>query len=248
MKSRRRYKRFDCPFAVKFRPTYGAKDYFSGSAMDLSCEGLGISARDFRFILYENLELVIGPDGGGDTASVFGDIVWKKQEGKGCLAGINFRMKDRGIQEAILGGIFARSNIPVDYLYSPDPDYSAPDKTGGQPAAYAPVSAPKGIYRLGLIRKYDHSGAKCTVTFRLLRDMARNVRNVAIAGDFNDWDPSRSFMTRLENGDFVISIELGTNREYRFRYLIDGKLWVNDPYADKFVRNGRGTKDSVVIV
>jgi len=219
--------------------------------MNLSCEGLGISAYDFRFILYENLELSIGSNGSGGDVSLFGDIVWKKQDGKGCLAGIKFRMKDRGIQKATLERIFSRSNIPADNLYSLDLDYSAPDKAGGPPAVYNPGPAckpPEALYKLGFSKKYDHSGAKCTVTFRLLRETTRNVRNVAIAGDFNDWDASRSPMTRLENGDFVISIELGSNREYRFKYLVDGQRWVNDPYADKFARNERGTKDSIVIV
>ncbi len=55
-------------------------------------------------------------------------------------------------------------------------------------------------------------------------------------------------MTRLENGDFIITIDLDSKGEYKFRYLIDGLRWEIDWYADKFVPNDLGSKDSVVIV
>jgi len=238
-KSRRKFTRSEAPLAVKFRPTYGATDYFMGAVKNLSCEGLRLDAHDFRFILYEHLELIIDIRDNGGPVSLFGDIIWKKQNGKRCLAGIKFRMKDKQLQEEAVRKIFSFSHIPSDRMYSNDADYHIHEEQDMQ-------SMPP--YKLGFIKLYNENGATCRVTFRLLRDMAKNADIVTIVGDFNDWDPARSSMTRLKNGDFVITIDLNSRREYRFRYLIDGHRWENDRYADKFVKNRFGAKDSIVIV
>ena len=59
LETRRKFKRFNILLGVKFKPTYGAKDYFSGISSNISCEGMALTADDFRFILYEYLELII---------------------------------------------------------------------------------------------------------------------------------------------------------------------------------------------
>lgn len=249
--SRRKFRRFDLPLIVKFRPTYGATDYSGATALNLSCGGLGLDAYDFRFILYENLELIVGVPVSGDTFSLFGDIVWKKQVGKRCLAGIKFKKKNKILQEETIEKILVTSNIPASEIYGRDPDYSvrpgtekiSPSQTSG---SYE--MTPEPTYKLGFIKQYHDNGNRCKVTFRLLREAARNTRHVRIVGDFNNWDASQSPMTRLGNGDFVITIDLPSRKEYRYRYLIDGSRWENDWYADKFVLNEFGSKDSVVIV
>lgn len=230
--SRRKFRRFKVPLGVSFRPTYGARDYFTGTAVNLSCEGLGLDAHDFRFFVYENLELHIEVPGSRDSVSLIGDVLWKKQIGKRCLAGIKFKIESESMQKDTVGKIFASTNISMDNMYSNDPD-----------------TALTGLpNKLGFIKQYHEGGTKCKVTFRLPREMAHNTRHVAIVGDFNNWDASRSPMTRLENGDFVVTIDLDSRREYKFRYLMDGLRWENDWYADRFVPNDHGSKDSVVIV
>jgi hypothetical protein len=47
-------------------------------------------------------------------------------------------------------------------------------------------------------------------------------------------------------GGFSLTVDLGTGRAYRFRYLLDGQRWDNDWAADAYVRNGFGGDDSVV--
>jgi 1,4-alpha-glucan branching enzyme len=132
-------------------------------------------------------------------------------------------------------------------MFSNDTDYIIHEKTEKTPAAgTAGFSGLPNM--LGFIKEYYESGTKCKVTFRLPRERADNIKNVAIVGDFNNWDTSKSLMTRLGNGDYVITMDLDSNAEYRFRYLIDGHRWENDWYADRFAPNGLGSKDSVVIV
>lgn len=249
--SRRNYRRSDLQIGAAFRPTYGATEYSRGTAVNLSCEGLGLDAPDFRFILYENLELVVELFGSGDTVTIFGDIMWKRQDGKKCRAGIKFRMKDKNMQKSLIERVYAASKIPVSEIYARDPDYiicEAVEKVSVYQPAVLHELPPEPLHKLGFIKQYHDSGAKCRVTFRLLREAARNTQNVRIVGDFNNWDTSQSPMTQLRNGDFVITMDLPSKREYRYRYLLDGHRWENDWYADKFVPNEFGSKDSVVIV
>lgn len=251
MKSKRKFKRFDLISEVKFRPTYGATEYHPGVAFNLSCEGLGIDTHDFRFIIYENLDLIVNVPGNETPVSLSGDIMWKRQNSERCRAGIKFRMKDGTMKEAAVGNIFSSFNIPANHMYNHDFEYIVQKGTLKTPGAerYAPNRRPLNLpNKLGFIKKYNENGNKCKVTFRLLREVAKNPQDVTIVGDFNDWDPSESPMTRLANGDFVITMELDSRKEFRFRYLIDGHRWEIDWYADKFVRNDQGSKDSVVIV
>jgi len=241
--TKRKYRRFDLSLGVKFKPTYGARDYFTGFISDLSCEGLGLTADDFNFIKYEYLELIIDLPGAERPVSVFGDILWKKKNGKRCAAGIKFRMKDNDMLEDAIHNICLYADIPLHDMYSRDSDYVvSPEnrKNSDNNLAFS--------NKLGFIKQYNENRTKCKVTFRLLREDAKNSQYVTIVGDFNNWEEFESPMSRLKNGDFMITLELNAPRDYRFKYLIDGLRWENDPYADRFVRNDYGTKDSVVIV
>ena len=100
----------------------------------------------------------------------------------------------------------------------------------------------------GIRKEYLKSAPLRNVTFSLPREAAADARKVTLVGDFNNWDISESPMIQLETGDFVITLDLDSKRKYRFRYLIDGSRWENDRYADRYVPNDFGGKDSVVIV
>jgi hypothetical protein len=55
-------------------------------------------------------------------------------------------------------------------------------------------------------------------------------------------------MKRRKDGRFSVTLSLTAGQQYRFRYLLDGEHWVNDPAADASVPNGFGSEDSVVQV
>jgi len=70
---------------------------------------------------------------------------------------------------------------------------------------------------------------------------------VSVLGDFNGWDATATPMIqRRPDANWVAVVELEAGRCYRFRYLLDGKQWLNDWYADGFEDNSFGTNDSVV--
>ena len=71
-----------------------------------------------------------------------------------------------------------------------------------------------------------------TVTFILCAPCKNNVR---LVGDFNGWTESNDNYLMKKDGDYwwLEVTGLNTNQEYAFQYLVDGDLYVGDPYAEK---------------
>jgi len=74
----------------------------------------------------------------------------------------------------------------------------------------------------------------CRITFSLTDTLVDHPREVALLGDFNNWDPGKGRMQKSENGFFEKTIELPLGRDYQFRYLIDNCHWENDWQADAY--------------
>jgi 1,4-alpha-glucan branching enzyme len=100
----------------------------------------------------------------------------------------------------------------------------------------------------GIKKQYLKSKSLCKVTFKLPKEAAPDAQTVNIVGDFNRWNKEETPMKRLKNGDFTVTLELETGREYKFKYLIDDIRWENDWHADRYEPNVYGTDDSVVVV
>ncbi len=59
---------------------------------------------------------------------------------------------------------------------------------------------------------------------------------VYVLGDFNDWvlDSTNQMFLTPDSMRFWIELNgLEPGKEYVFQYVIDGKIWIGDPYADK---------------
>jgi 1,4-alpha-glucan branching enzyme len=83
------------------------------------------------------------------------------------------------------------------------------------------------------------------VTFELPSTMW--AERVNLVGEFNDWDTTTTPMTRnRSDANWKVTVELEQGRRYRFRYLVDGKEWLNDWHADDHEENPYGSYDSVV--
>jgi 1,4-alpha-glucan branching enzyme len=87
----------------------------------------------------------------------------------------------------------------------------------------------------------------CKVTFTVDADAINGGKEVALLGEFNDWDPTDFTMRKLKNGSFTKTIELETGHDYQFRYLVDGTRWVNDQDADKYVHSGVAAEQNGVV-
>jgi 1,4-alpha-glucan branching enzyme len=94
-------------------------------------------------------------------------------------------------------------------------------------------------------KRFLKSG-KVKVEFVLPDAIAAEVETAFVVGDFNDWSETATPMTKLKNGKVKITIEVEPNREYQFRYLINGNQWHNDWDADRYVANPFSGDNSVV--
>lgn len=84
-----------------------------------------------------------------------------------------------------------------------------------------------------------------TIEFSL---SAPSSSRVAIVGDFNDWSPSASPLTRASGtGVWTVRIPLSAGR-YRYSFLVDGDHWVGDPGEPPAVDDDFGAPISVVTV
>ena len=66
-------------------------------------------------------------------------------------------------------------------------------------------------------------------------------------GDFNQWNENVEPMKRLKNGDFTQTVELSTNNDYAFRYILDNGSWENDWEADSYRRSPISNEDNSVV-
>lgn len=54
-------------------------------------------------------------------------------------------------------------------------------------------------------------------------------KSVSLTGDFNDWNPEVSLFTRDAHGVWRAEIEPSPPGRYRYKFLVDGARWVDDP-------------------
>jgi 1,4-alpha-glucan branching enzyme len=97
-------------------------------------------------------------------------------------------------------------------------------------------------------KKYLKTSPVCKVTFSLPKKAVASANNVHLVEDFNGWSETSTPMKRLKNGTFTTALVLQRNRQYQFRYLINGQRWENDWNADKHVPNIYGSENSLVVV
>lgn len=96
-----------------------------------------------------------------------------------------------------------------------------------------------------LKKRYLKSRPICKVSFYL--PAAIQAETVHLVGDFNNWDETATPMKKLKDGRFTVDLELASDQQYQFRYLVDQNEWHNDWEADKYVPNPFSGDNSVVI-
>lgn len=89
--------------------------------------------------------------------------------------------------------------------------------------------------------------SKCKVTFEVPNSIAEGAEKVYLVGDFNNWDEQATLMDKKKGNHFTITLDLDLNREYQYRYLVNGTEWHNDWEADKYVPNPFSGDNSVIL-
>jgi 1,4-alpha-glucan branching enzyme len=83
------------------------------------------------------------------------------------------------------------------------------------------------------------------ITFELPSNMW--AERINLVGEFNDWDTTATPLRRSRSdANWKVTVELEAGQRHRFRYLVDGREWLNDWHADDHVENPYGSYDSVV--
>ena len=100
---------------------------------------------------------------------------------------------------------------------------------------------------MSLKKQFLKSKPVCKVTFTVDPTLVDGAKEVAVLGDFNNWDPSETTMRKVKDGSFTKTIELEVGQEYQFRYLVDGTRWVNDTEADKYVHSGVAAEENSIV-
>ncbi len=95
------------------------------------------------------------------------------------------------------------------------------------------------------MKKKKGRGNKTTVTFEMRQ--ADSEAEVAVAGDFNEWSMSANPLKKQKDGSWSATVSLAPGT-YRYRFVADGKKWLNDPTADRYEPSGLGEDNSVVVV
>lgn len=98
---------------------------------------------------------------------------------------------------------------------------------------------------MAIKKEYTKDKTACKVTFTLPKEVAEQFDEVALVGDFNNWDHKANLFTSKNKES--ITIELETGKEYQFRYC-GGGVWLNESDADKHVLNPFGDSENSVII
>ncbi len=93
-------------------------------------------------------------------------------------------------------------------------------------------------------RQFLKTKPACKVTFKVKTEAEK----LALVGDFNGWDETSIPMKKAKDGTFSVSVDIESGREHQFRYLADGKTWLNDETADKYVASPLGSENSVLVL
>ena len=97
-----------------------------------------------------------------------------------------------------------------------------------------------------LKKSYSKTGSACRVTFKYNNE--EQAVTAVLAGEFNSWSLEDTPMKKLKDGSFSATLSLPAGRSYRFRYVLDGSVWVNDTDADGYAPNEYGEENSVLII
>ncbi|MEW6005240.1 MAG: isoamylase early set domain-containing protein [Stygiobacter sp.] len=103
---------------------------------------------------------------------------------------------------------------------------------------------------MAIKKEYSQDKNLCKVTFILPKEINGNFNEISVVGDFNNWDHHQhKFTHKNSDGTASLEITLESQKEYKFRYLCDGQIWLNEPEADAEELTHFGdSKNSVLII
>ncbi len=90
-------------------------------------------------------------------------------------------------------------------------------------------------------------GPKATPEGIVFTFEAPGAKRVTIAGEFNSWSPESTPLKKIREGVWQIVLPLKPGR-YEYKFVIDGKIWKEDPHSPGYVPDPYGGRNSVITV
>ncbi|MFN0107495.1 MAG: S8 family serine peptidase [Blastocatellia bacterium] len=130
---------------------------------------------------------------------------------------------------------------------------STADRIADQPLmrqGYGALNAPRAVAEAVREHHTDHDGEftpprvenDCLV-FRFHHDTALSV---ALAGDFNDWNPAQSIFTKQQNGIWRLEVEMLPPGSYQYKFVVNNQSWLDDPNNGLKLSDGHGGFNSLL--
>lgn len=73
-------------------------------------------------------------------------------------------------------------------------------------------------------------------------------QGVSLAGDFNNWDPKRHSLEKSSGGVWQTELASPPPGRYRYKFLVDGQRWCDDPWNAHKEPDAWGGLNSIVLV
>jgi hypothetical protein len=103
------------------------------------------------------------------------------------------------------------------------------------------------FFAFTFIFNLPNTSSICSAKVQFSLNLSNNkTHTVAIAGDFNSWNPGDNLLEDA-NGDGIWTgtLKLKPGR-YEYMFVLDGKKWVPDPNALRYVKDGFGNKNAIL--
>ena len=100
---------------------------------------------------------------------------------------------------------------------------------------------------MALNKSFSKEANTCKVTFIVSKEAAQGAKTINLAGDFNCWSSTDTPLKQDADGNFSVTLELPVDKEFQFRYLLDGCRWENDWKADKYIPAPFSNADNSVL-
>jgi hypothetical protein len=123
---------------------------------------------------------------------------------------------------------------------------AVPARARGRRGVFWSLAAAAVLAAVLLTRPWSRGGDANASDLLQFVFVAPSAASVALVGDFNDWDPTRSPMQTAQ-GVWATAVRLAPGR-YRYAFLVNGTEWRADPAAPSARDDEFGTPSSVVTV
>ncbi|GAB4117581.1 MAG: hypothetical protein Kow00103_14370 [Candidatus Caldatribacteriota bacterium] len=76
----------------------------------------------------------------------------------------------------------------------------------------------------------------------------QKIQTIAIAGDFNNWNPQANILQDSDgDGIWTTTLKLPPGR-YEYMFVLNGEKWLPDPNALRYVKDGFGNRNAILEV